>query len=239
VIDAAATLGVSHPPLRPGRRRLQIAVLRADGREFGLVVDDVHGTEEIVVKPLGPHYAGIGCFAGATILGDGVVSLIVDVAGIAVRAGVGAATLEDSRVDLDQAVFAGDDLVQYVIVSMADGSRYAVPLDQVARLERFTRDRVEEVAGNRVVQYRDGLLPLTTIGGIGVWHDNHERPVVTAVLNTSLGEIGLVVDRVLDVATGSAEAGGTITVTGGRAHEIVDVEQLIHSCRHLLAEAHS
>jgi hypothetical protein len=114
-----------------------------------------------------------------------------------------------------------------------------VPLDQVARLERFTRDRVEEVAGNRVVQYRDGLLPLTTIGGIGVWHDNHERPVVTAVLNTSLGEIGLVVDRVLDVATGSAEAGGTITVTGGRAHEIVDVEQLIHSCRHLLAEAHS
>ena len=119
---------------------------------------------------------------------------------------------------------------------MADGSKYAVPLDQVARLEKFTRDRVEEVAGNRVVQYRDGLLPLTTIGG---WYDNHERPVVTAVLHTSLGEIGLVVDRVLDVATGSAEAGGTITVTDGRAHEIVNVEQLIYSCRHLLAEAHS
>jgi two-component system chemotaxis sensor kinase CheA len=214
-------------------------VLQADGREFGLVVDDVHGTEEIVVKPVGPHYTGIGCFAGATILGDGVVSLIVDVAGVAVRAGIGPATLEDTDDDLDLALFAGDGLVQYVIVSMADGSKYAVPLDQVARLEKFTRDRVEEVAGNRVVQYRDGLLPLTTIGGIGSWHDNPERPVVTAVLHTSLGEIGLVVDRVLDVATGSAEAGGTITVTDGRAHEIVDVEQLIYSCRHLLAEAHS
>ncbi|MCX6521776.1 MAG: chemotaxis protein CheA [Actinobacteria bacterium] len=236
VIDAATTLGVPHPPPRPGRRRLQIAVLQADGREFGLVVDDVHGTEEIVVKPVGPHYTGIGCFAGATILGDGVVSLIVDVAGVAERAGVGAATLEDANVDLEQTLFDGDGLVQYVIVSMADGSKYAVPLDQVARLEKFTRDRVEEVAGNRVVQYRDGLLPLTTIGG---WYDNHERPVVTAVLHTSLGEIGLVVDRVLDVATGSAEAGGTITVTDGRAHEIVDVEQLIYSCRHLLAEAHS
>ncbi len=236
VIDAATTLGVPHPPPRPGRRRLQIAVLQADGREFGLVVDDVHGTEEIVVKPVGPHYTGIGCFAGATILGDGVVSLIVDVAGVAERAGVGAATLEDADVDLEQALFDGDGLVQYVIVSMADGSKYAVPLDQVARLEKFTRDRVEEVAGNRVVQYRDGLLPLTTIGG---WYDNHERPVVTAVLHTSLGEIGLVVDRVLDVATGSAEAGGTITVTDGRAHEIVNVEQLIYSCRHLLAEAHS
>lgn len=236
IVDAAATLGVPHPPPRPGRRRLQIAVLQADGREFGLVVDDVHGTEEIVVKPVGPHYTGIGCFAGATILGDGVVSLIVDVAGVAERAGVGAATLEDASVDLEQTLFAGDGLVQYVIVSMGDGSKYAVPLDQVARLEKFTRDRVEEVAGNRVVQYRDGLLPLTTIGG---WYDNHERPVVTAVLHTSLGEIGLVVDRVLDVATGSAEAGGTITVTDGRAHEIVDVEQLIYSCRHLLAEAHS
>ena len=59
---------------------------------------------------------------------------------------------------------------------------------------------------------------------------------MTVVLHTSLGEVGLVVDRVLDVATGSAETGGTITVTDGRAHEIVDVEQLIYSCRHLLVE---
>jgi two-component system chemotaxis sensor kinase CheA len=54
IVDAAKTLGVEHPPPRPGRRRLQIAVLQADGREFGLVVDDVHGTEEIVVKPSAP-----------------------------------------------------------------------------------------------------------------------------------------------------------------------------------------
>ncbi|MEZ5249436.1 MAG: chemotaxis protein CheW [Ilumatobacteraceae bacterium] len=60
IVDAATTLGVPHPPPRPGRRRLQIAVLQADGREFGLVVDDIHGTEEIVVKPVGAHYTGIG-----------------------------------------------------------------------------------------------------------------------------------------------------------------------------------
>jgi len=236
IIDAATTLGVPHAAPQPGRRRLQIAVLQADGREFGLVVDDVHGTEEIVVKPIGPHYTGIGCFAGATILGDGVVALIVDVAGVAERAGVGSSKLEDPATDLELELDTADSMVQFVIVSMADGSKYAVPLDQVARLEKFNRDRVEEVAGNRVVQYRDGLLPLTTIGG--AWCDNHERPVVTAVLHTSLGEIGLVVDRVLDVATGTAETGGTITVTDGRAHEIVDVEQLIYSCRHLLVEAH-
>ena len=235
IVDAASTLGVEHAPPRPGRRRLQIAVLQADGREFGLVVDDVHGTEEIVVKPVGQHYTGIGCFAGATILGDGVVSLIVDVAGVAQRAGVSSAKLDDAISELEQAVFAGEGSTQYVIVSMTDGSKYAVPLDRVARLEKFTRDRVEEVAGNRVVQYRDGLLPLTTLGG---WYDNHERPVVTAVLHTPLGEIGLVVDRVLDVATGSAEAGGTITVTDGRAHEIVDVDNLVHSCRHLLVESY-
>ena len=81
------------------------------------------------------------------------------------------------------------------------------------------------------MQYRGRLLPLTSIGA---WHDNAARPVVAAVLNTSLGEVGLVVDRVLDVATGERAAGGSITVADARATEVVDVEGLINSCRHLL-----
>ena len=122
-------------------------------------------------------------------------------------------------------------MAQYVIVCHADGTRFAVPLDCVARLEKFDRSTVEEVSGSHVVQYRGRLLPLTTIGG---WHDNAARPVVAAVLNTSLGEVGLVVERVLDVATGKRAAGGSITVADARATEVVDVESLINSCRHLL-----
>jgi two-component system chemotaxis sensor kinase CheA len=235
IVDAASTLGVEHLPTRPGRKRMQIAVLQADGRPFGLVVDEIHGTEEIVVKPIGAHYANIGCFAGATILGDGVVSLILDVAGIADRTNVSIVQEADTAASLERAVFADDQARQYIIVSTADGDRHAVPLDRVARLEKFPRHVVEDVAGSRVVQYRDGLLPLTTIGP---WPSSHHRSVVTVVLSSDLGEIGLVVEKVLDVHTGTQESASTITVTDGRAHEIVDVEQLTRSCRHLLAEAY-
>jgi two-component system, chemotaxis family, sensor kinase CheA len=235
IVAAAPTLGVEPLTARAGRKRMQIAVLQADGRPFGLVVDEIHGTEEIVVKPIGAHYSNIGCFAGATILGDGVVSLILDVAGIADRTNVSIVQDADAASALEQAVFSEDQTRQYIIVSTADGDRHAVPLDRVARLEKFPRHVVEDVAGDRVVQYRNGLLPLTTIGP---WPSSHHRSVVTVVLNSDLGEIGLVVEKVLDVHTGSLESGGTITVTDGRAHEIVDVEQLTRSCRHLLAEVY-
>ncbi len=236
VVDAAGVLKVPKKPARPGRKRLQLAVLQADGRSYGLVVDEVHGTEEIVVKPIGGHYGGIGCFAGATILGDGVVALILDVVGFANRAGVDESRIAEAALTgTVEAVVEQTDLAQFVIVSDNDQRRFAIPLDRVARLEKFHRSAVEEVAGSRVVQYRDGLLPLTTLGG---WHHHEDRPVVTAVLSTSDGELGLVVDRVLDVADGAAAEGGGITVADTRATEVVDVDQLVHSCRHLMAGAH-
>ncbi len=232
IVNAATVLQVDKAPERPGKKRLKIAVLQVEGGAFGLVVDEVHGTEEIVVKPIGAHYSALGCFAGATILGDGVVSLILDVPGIAHRADVA----NVHAVETPHHIVADEppesvDMAQYVIVCHADGTRFAVPLDRVARLEKFDRSTVEEVSGSHVVQYRGRLLPLTSIGG---WHDNATRPVVAAVLNTSLGEVGLVVDRVLDVATGERAAGGSITVADARATEVVDVEGLINSCRHLL-----
>src|SRR3546814_13959260 len=67
---------------------INIVVLRADDRSFGLVVDGVKDSSEIVVKPLGNHLKGLSTFAGATILGDGSVALILDVMGLAQRAHV-------------------------------------------------------------------------------------------------------------------------------------------------------
>ena len=75
----------SRTPRRPTGRReaVNIVVLQADDRQFGLVVDEINDTEEIVVKPLGKQLKGITCFAGATIMGDGKVALILDVLGLA------------------------------------------------------------------------------------------------------------------------------------------------------------
>ena len=71
---------------------INIVVLQADGRQFGLVVDEINDTEEIVVKPLGKQLKGISCFAGATIMGDGKVALILDILGLAQRASLAGAS---------------------------------------------------------------------------------------------------------------------------------------------------
>lgn len=67
----------------PAEGATTVVVLQARDGLAGLVVDEVVGTEEIVVEPLGRHLQQIPVFAGATILGDGAVALVLDVAGIA------------------------------------------------------------------------------------------------------------------------------------------------------------
>ena len=129
IVDAAGVLQVQKKAARVGRKRLQLAVLQADGRSYGLVVDEVHGTEEIVVKPIGGHYGGIGCFAGATILGDGIVALILDVVGFANRAGVDESRIAEAALSgTVEAVAEHADRTQFVIVSDADQRRFAIPL---------------------------------------------------------------------------------------------------------------
>ncbi len=228
IVDGAGVFGVA-AATREGRERKTIAVLQSEGGAFGLVVDDVLGTEEIVVKPIGGHYSGIGVFAGATILGDGVVSLIVDVAGLANRADIANAQPDDLRVD-DALAAVVDQLPQYIIVAVDGDERHAIPLERVARLEKFEQPEVESVAGNHVVQYRDGLLPLVSLGRTPI----EDRPlVVTAILSSTSGEVGLVVDRVVDVAAGTPVPGGTVTVAGSRATAIVDVDELVARCGRL------
>ena len=231
IVDGARVLGVERSG-RHSTERMTIAVLQVDGGAFGLVVDDVLGTEEIVVKPIGGHYSGIGVFAGATILGDGVVSLIIDVAGLANKAEIANANTDDLRGEDLDAALAGDDLPQYIIVATFGDERHAIPLERVARLEKFQQQQVERVTGDYVVQYRDGLLPLITL-------DHHpledRQMVVTAILSSDRGEVGLAVDRVVDVAAGTPVPGGSVTVAGQRATEVVDVDQLVARCAHLCA----
>ena len=86
IVDLSDELGADRR--RPPPDVCNIAVLKADGRQFGLVVDAINDTEEIVVKPLGRQLKGVAIFAGATIMGDGCVALILDVSGIAKQAGV-------------------------------------------------------------------------------------------------------------------------------------------------------
>ena len=127
-----------------GAETISIVVLQADDRQFGLVVDGINDTEEIVVKPLGKLLKGIPLFASATIMGDGRVALILDVLGIAQRANVISENRDRSK--SDTTVRAGDtsrEVQTLLLIRAGQDGRMAIPLSQVARLEEFPRHTIE------------------------------------------------------------------------------------------------
>ena len=137
-----------------------IVVLTVDGHAFGLVVDECLDTQEIVVKPLGHQLREATLFAGATIMEDGTVALILDALGIATSAnltGEGAALEEEAREPADDAQRGDHRLLLFVSDA---GTPMALPLEEVSRLENFPLDTVERVGTHRVVQYGGEALPL-------------------------------------------------------------------------------
>jgi two-component system chemotaxis sensor kinase CheA len=214
-----------------------ILVLQAEGRRFGLVVDRVLNTEEIVVKPLSRQLKGIGTYAGATILGDGRVALILDVRALARRAHV--VRESDSANDFEKqsgAQTAVDGPEPLLLVSVGE-RRLGVPLSMVTRLEEIAADRVERVGQREVVQYRGQLLPLgrlATMLGEPVQADEAAQLKVI-VYTQGRRSVGLVVDAVVDIAIEAPRSRGDVAEFGisgvvvvqDLVTELLDMEQAI------------
>jgi two-component system chemotaxis sensor kinase CheA len=179
---------------------LLLLVLEAEGRQFGMIVDDILDTEEIVVKPLGQELKNLSVYAGATILGDGRVALILDVLGMARRAGL----LEDGckkRATEDGFAAAAD--TEVLLAHIGSNRQVAVHLDSVARLEQIPVDRIEWSGNSEVVQYRNSILPLIAVGsvlGVPPSGDTRESGKIPVVVYSHEGaQYGLVVDRIVDI----------------------------------------
>ncbi len=196
-------LGVGPGQLDRTRDTVYIVVLQAEERQFGLVVDDVCDTEEIVVKPLGKQLKGIPCFAGATILGDGRVALILDVLALAQQANVLTAGRDRSHVDRTARGDTAASTVQaLLVVKLGEDRRMAIPLAMVTRLEEFPLSTVEHVGSREVVQYRGQILPLVRLSsflGAG-WTEPSESGLQVVVYSEAGRSVGLVVDAILDIA---------------------------------------
>jgi two-component system chemotaxis sensor kinase CheA len=194
-----------------------IVVLQADDHIFGLVVDEINDSEEIVVKPLSKQLKSTKVFAGATIMGDGRVALILDVVGFAQRASI----LAEVR-DRGIAEKVGESLEKeiekqtFLLFAGPDDSRMALPLSMLARLEEFPVSQIEESGGDWVVQYRGRILPLIRIDQ--VLEERRERvrqartltqadsgPLQVLVCNDQGQAFGLVVDRILDIVEDRAD----------------------------------
>jgi two-component system chemotaxis sensor kinase CheA len=182
---------------------VNIVVLQAEGHTFGLVVDEIRDTEEIVVKPVGKQLKGIGSFAGATIMGDGRVALILDVVGLAQRAGVIGEAKNSSLADQSaQARKTADSRQALLLFDAGQGSRMAVPLSAVARLEEFPSAAVEHSGAQEVVRYRGQILPLIRLSRHipALARETTENEPLQVVVYSEQGRsVGLVVGKINDI----------------------------------------
>jgi two-component system chemotaxis sensor kinase CheA len=226
-----------------------IVVLEADGRQFGLVVDGIQDTEEIVVKPLGPHLKSIEAFTGTTIMGDGAVALILDAIGIAGAANV----LSEARdrvanveIELDGHREGGTTAV---IVCLVAGQRIAIPLALVDRLEEFSTSAVESTGGSEVVQYRGRLLRLVFLNqtltsqtfannadsGSDGDTDGETAPLQVLVYSRDDRVYGLVVDQIIDIIDADLAAPEEsanefvefAAVIGRRVSDLLQIDEII------------
>ena len=219
---------------------INIVVLQAEDRQFGLVVDGINDTQEIVVKPLGKQLKGLSCYAGATIMGDGKVALILDVLGLGQLAGVVSESREQGRAEAgrkDQS--AALDRQTFLLFRAGSFNRLAVPLSLVARLEEFPQSKVEQAGGRRVVQYRGRILPLVPLGTAldpGAQDTaGRQDPVQVIVFNDGERGIGILVDQILDIVDETvtvkqqARGAGLLgsAVIGQKVTDFVDLHAVI------------
>jgi len=220
---------------------VSIVVLQAEDRQFGLVVDAINDTQEIVVKPLGKQLKGLALYAGATIMGDGRVALILDVLGIGQRSGVFGELREPSRTSDKQKPQAVIEQERLLLFRAGSFERLAVPLSLVARLEEFPRSAIEHANGSLVVQYRNRILPLVSLRSVlepgPPGNDKLADLVQVVIFNDGDRSVGMVVDQILDVAAeaitvrqrssrkgllGSAVVGKLVT-------DFLDLNEVIHA----------
>ncbi len=202
---------------------INIVVVQADERQFGLVVDQINDTEEIVVKPLRKQLKTVRTFAGSSIMGDGKVALILDVLGLAQRASVVRETRDRVLSEKStESVGSTAEKQTFLLFAGPGDSRMAIPLSTLARLEEFPVAQVEMSGRQWVTQYRGQILPLIRLNVVLEERRNKLRalqappapgsgPIQVLVLHHEGRSFGLVVERILDIIEDRAEVRSVAT----------------------------
>ena len=182
-----------------------VVVVRARSVQFGLVVNSVDDAEEIVVKPLEEPLSRIACYAGAAASRDGRVVLILDVNGLAVKADVATCAPVEPVDDKVAARNACGSTHKWLLFRSASGSRFALPLAAVVRLEEIPAERIEHSEGREVVRYGGDILPLLRVSRI--FHEwEPERNLLTvAIIGDSESRAALAIDRIDDIVQETVE----------------------------------
>ncbi|MCC5620870.1 chemotaxis protein CheA [Nostoc sp. CHAB 5715] len=229
---------------------LSLVIVEVDNYRFGLVVDTIEDIQDIVVKPLGRQLKALFLFAGATVLGDGTVALIIDVVGLANRTGIIAKQKQLLSENAANSQEQAGSRQTILLFEGPQGARMGIPVAIAFRLEEILASAVEKVVNQHVFQSYGQILPLIDLHKI--FCDRFNDRALATVAETlqiiivspySELSVGLVVDRILDIVEepltikGIPSRPGVLfcAVIQGQITEIIDIETVIRIANpHLL-----
>lgn len=232
LVTLAAVLQLSTPPTDV----LYFVVIAADGYRFGIIVDDIEDTQDIVVKPLSKQLKSLAMFAGATVLGDGKAALILDAAGLARYAGI------ERQLQMASTVAGVEscDRQLILIVLGPQNTRMGIVLTQATRLETIFRTQIEQVGEQYLMQYRDRVITLIDLQAVftGIPRVLSELEECISIVVITLDEqrtVGLIVNQILDIVeesltvTGAAHRPGSqcYATVQGQITEMLDLDAIV------------
>ncbi|HNA89421.1 MAG TPA: chemotaxis protein CheW [Anaerolineales bacterium] len=205
---------------------LNIVVITTGSLQYGLVVDQLHDTVEIVVKPLGRHFKGLREYAGATILGDGNVALILDAAGIALKTGLVSMAGSRHAQELSAETMREESMDRHSLLAFrnAPNEYCAIPMDLVVRILQVQNGQIEWAGGRRTMQYRNASLPLVTLRDTANVSDlQPDQEKVVVICKVFGHEVGLLAGMPVDVLeTTAAIDNDTLRQKGVLGSAIID-----------------
>lgn len=212
-----------------------IVVAQIGAYQFGIIVDKVFDTEEIVVKPVSKILKGLEIFSGNTILGDGSVIMILDPNGVAKASGEEDVADAAAQTQLDTKQEFVQEKTSLLLFRTGDGAPKAVPLSLVARLEEIETSKIETSSGKSMIQYRDQLMPLIPFDSTVDVGNARKKPVL--VFSDETSTMGLMVEEIVDITEEvvnvqvSASNPGIIgsAIIHGKATDVVDIGYFIRA----------
>jgi two-component system, chemotaxis family, sensor kinase CheA len=219
---------------------VNVVVVKAEGQPFGIVVDEVSDTADIVVKPLSKFLKALELYSGATILGNGNVALILDILGMAKKCHIASQKREEMDFQTHTEQKSGNEVMEYLVFRLRNAGNYCVPLCLVHRLEEFPKEKIEITGKNRVVQYRDSILPLLDLNsslGYGQKNETSGNNFSSVIVMKKGGRVfGIEVEEILDIILSdtlhedpTTESEGTLgnILQDGQLYLVVDALALI------------
>jgi two-component system, chemotaxis family, sensor kinase CheA len=229
LVDLSEVLGVPPTSEKAERSGEFVVVMQQSGQLFGVVVDEVFDTEEIVVKPLSTAIADVGSFSGATILGDGSVIMIIDPASVCKALGTTEERAEETEAAQAKVKKAKDDITSMIVFKAGGEEPKAVPLSLVTRLEELDATTFERGDGKVLVQYRGNLMPIVAADPYLSIRTTGAQPILVFTHNDKAA--GIAVDEIVDIVEEkfeiemSTDRAGVlgVAVLKGKATEILDI----------------